>query len=133
MPMYAVEALDLGMRFLSFDAAHAAKVDAMGLRRVPLNQELYPQITEPDIATIDFSGWPVYTLESTPDEWVRFFCDALDNRKDRIPFYAPGPKSALGEGVLPLDRMTRDTPEGPLYAPLHPAAEAFWKEKGYLS
>ncbi|MBM2810986.1 MAG: hypothetical protein HW416_1745 [Chloroflexi bacterium] len=133
MPMYAVEALDLGMRFLSFDDEHAKKVDAMGLKRVPLNKELYPQITETGVQTIDFSGWPVYTLASTSDEWVRFFCEALDTRKDKIPFYAPGPVSALGDGGLPLDRMCRDTMEGPLYAPLHPAAEAYWREKGYLT
>ena len=34
--------------------------------------------------------------------------------------------------TLPLDRMCQDTPEGPLYAPLHQAAEAYWREHGYL-
>jgi TRAP-type uncharacterized transport system substrate-binding protein len=28
--------------------------------------------------------------------------------------------------------MCRDTLEGPLDIPLHPAAESFWREQGYL-
>jgi TRAP-type uncharacterized transport system substrate-binding protein len=28
--------------------------------------------------------------------------------------------------------MCRDTIEGPLTIPLHPAAERFWRERGYL-
>ncbi len=41
--------------------------------------------------------------------------------EDRIPW----------EG-LPLERMCRHTLEGPLDIPLHPAAESFWRERGYL-
>ena len=51
---------------------------------------------------------------------------ALEARKDRLP---PG----TGEGPLPLDVMCKDTAEGPLGIPLHPAAERFWREQGYLS
>jgi TRAP-type uncharacterized transport system substrate-binding protein len=29
--------------------------------------------------------------------------------------------------------MCRDTPEGPLDVPLHPGAERYWREAGYLS
>ena len=31
-----------------------------------------------------------------------------------------------------LMRMVRDTPEGHLEVPLHPAAERFWRQCGYL-
>ena len=37
-----------------------------------------------------------------------------------------------GDGPLPLGRMCQDTPEGPMYIPLQRAAEAYWKERGYL-
>ncbi len=50
---------------------------------------------------------------------------ALEARKDRIPWQ--------GEGPLPLERMCRDTPETPLDIPLHPAAERFWHDRGYLT
>ena len=131
MPMYAAEALDLGMRFLNFGDDDLKKIEAMGLRRVPIDRQAYPEITE-DVSSIDFSGWPVYTLEDTPDEWVTLFCESLEARKDRIPFFAPG-GSGSGGGGLPLDRMCRDTTDGPMYAPLHPAAERFWRTQGYLS
>jgi len=73
---------------------------------------------------VDFSGWPVFCLESTPDNMVRAFCAGLDNRKDRIPWY--------GEGPMRLDLMVKDTKEAPMLIPLHPAAEVFWRERGYL-
>ena len=33
---------------------------------------------------------------------------------------------------LPVEKMCRDSPETPLDVPLHPAAERFWRERGYL-
>ncbi len=36
-------------------------------------------------------------------------------------------------GPLALDRMCRNTPETPLDIPLHPAAERFWRDRGYLT
>ena len=94
------------------------------MRRLIIPKQEYPRL-ERDVPTVDFSGWPVFCLESTPDERVRAFCAGLEARKDRIPWY--------GEGPLPLHLMCRDTDEGPLTIPLHPAAERFWREQGYLS
>lgn len=130
MPMYAGAALDAGMRFLKFDQDDLHQLEAMGLRRVRLTRDDYASMTE-DAWAIDFSGWTVYTLDSTPDDVVTFFCAALEARKDRIPFFATDGFSS-GEGELPLSQMCRDTREGPLYVPLHPAAERFWRERGYL-
>jgi hypothetical protein len=53
-----------------------------------------------------------------------YTCEALEARKDRIPWY--------GEGPMRLDLMCKGTREGPLPIPLHPAAEAFWRKQGYL-
>jgi len=52
------------------------------------------------------------------------FCRALDASKDRVPWAEDTP--------LPLAQMVRDTPEGHLEVLLHPAAEKFWRERGYL-
>ena len=41
--------------------------------------------------TLDFSGWPVFCLESAPEEMIYKFCEALEARKDRIPWYGKGP------------------------------------------
>ena len=51
-------------------------------------------------------------------------CNALEARREQIPWEDPGP--------LPLERMCVDGPGVPIPAPLHPAAESFWRGRGYL-
>ena len=75
--------------------------------------------------TLDFSGFMVYTHADVPDDLVRSVCAAIEARKDRI-------HPDKGDPPLRLDLMCRDTPEGPIGIPLHPAAERFWGEQGYL-
>jgi TRAP-type uncharacterized transport system substrate-binding protein len=77
-----------------------------------------------DVPTLDFSGFAVYTHARVPDAVITSICVALEARKDRIGWQEPGP--------LPIDQMCRDTAAGPLMIPLHPAAERFWRERGYL-
>jgi TRAP-type uncharacterized transport system substrate-binding protein len=117
------QALDAGMRFLPLEEEHIERLEEIGFRRAVLSKEEYPKLPT-DVISIDFSGWPIFTHANVSDDIVRSFCIALDNRKDRIPWQ--------GEGPLPLERMCQDNPEGPLDVPLHPAAEMFWHERGYL-
>lgn len=123
LQMWAVRALELGMRFLPVDEPQLQQMEAMGVPRVAITPQEYPALKE-DVWTIDFSGWPVFTLASTPDRIITSFCQALENRKARIPWY--------GEGPMRLDLMCQDTREGPLALPLHPAAERFWQSMGYI-
>ena len=89
-----------------------------------VTKEEFPALPE-TVWTVDFSGWPVFCRADASDQLVTNFCAALDARKDRIPWY--------GQGPMRLDLMVKDTKEGPLMIPLHPAAEAYWKSVGYLS
>jgi TRAP-type uncharacterized transport system substrate-binding protein len=116
-------ALELGMSFLSLDETILRRLEAVGLRRGLIERKYFPKLGA-DIATLDFSGWPIYTRENTSDELVVDFCRALEASKDRVPWAKDAP--------LPLAQMVRDTPEGHLEVPLHPAAEQFWREMGYL-
>jgi TRAP-type uncharacterized transport system substrate-binding protein len=116
-------ALELGMTFLSLDETILPRLEAVGLRRGLIEQKYFPKLAA-DIPTLDFSGWPIYTRENTSDELVVDFCRALEASKDRVPWAKDAP--------LPLAQMVRDTPEGHLEVPLHPAAEQFWREGGYL-
>jgi TRAP-type uncharacterized transport system substrate-binding protein len=116
-------ALELGMTFLSLDDAILQRLESVGLRRGLIECKNFPKLAA-DVATLDFSGWPIYTIESTPDDIVRDFCRALEESKERIPW-------AKAE-ALPLGQMVRDTREGHLEVSLHPAAENFWRERGYL-
>ena len=75
------------MRLLSLDEPLLQKPEAMGLRRIQLTSELNARIpAEVDVATLDFSGWPVFTRADVSDDFVRRFCAGLEARKDRIPW-----------------------------------------------
>ena len=116
-------AAEAGMRVLPLDEAILTKLEGLGLRRALIPMARYPKLPN-DVPTLDFSGFAVYTHADVPDAVVTSVCAALEARKDRIGWQEPGP--------LPLDWMCRDTPDGPLVIPLHPAAERFWRERGYL-
>ena len=123
LPMYAHRALELGMRFLPVDEPNLRQLEAMGLPRVSIEPGEYGPMPE-TVWTVDFSGWPVFCLESTSDQLVRSFCAGLDARKDRIPWY--------GKGPMDLEKMVSNTREAPMAIPLHRAAEKYWREHGYL-
>ncbi len=123
LPMFGDRALQLGMRFLPVDEPELQKLEAMGHRRVVIPRSQYPALPE-DVWTVDFSGWPVFCLESTPDDLVTAFCTAVEARKDKIPWY--------GQGPMDLRAMVSDTVDAPMTIPLHPAAKRFWQQQGYL-
>jgi TRAP-type uncharacterized transport system substrate-binding protein len=116
-------ALASGMRILPLGESLLDRLEDLGLRRGVLSRRRYPKLNN-DVSTLDFSGFPVYTHADVPESLVTSICSALEARRGSILWE--------GEGSLPLDRMCRDTPEGPLNIPLHPAAERFWRERGYL-
>jgi NMT1-like family len=116
-------AAEAGMRVLPLDESMLAKLEAIGLRRALIPKARYPKLPD-DVPTLDFSGFAVYTHASVPDAVIKSICAALEARKDRIGWQEPGP--------LPLERMCHDTADGPLVIPLHPAAERFWRQRGYL-
>ena len=116
-------ALELGMTFLSLDETILQRLEAAGLRRGIMERKYFPKLAA-DVPTLDFSGWPIYTHRDTPDSLVTDFCAALEASKAQIPW--------AQDASLPLAQMVRDTPEGHLEVPLHPAAERYWRECGYL-
>jgi TRAP-type uncharacterized transport system substrate-binding protein len=83
----------------------------------------FPRLTA-DVLTLDFSGWTVFVREDADDTLVTRICAALEARKARIPWD--------GEGPLPVERMCREAPDTPQLVPLHPAAERYWRKRGYL-
>jgi len=114
---------ELNMELLPVDEDVLAKMDALGLHRATLPRALFPNLPV-DVPTLDFSGWPVYTSVHASDDFIYEFCRALDVRRAHIIWQQPGP--------LPIGDMCRDTPSAPLRIPLHPAAERYWTDAGYL-
>lgn len=125
IPRWASLVPGAGMRFLSLEEPLLQKLEAMGFRRGIIPRARFPELPS-DVVSVDFSGFPVFTRADVPDEIITAFCAALEARKDRVPWEGVGP-------ALPLDRMCRDTAEGPRDVPLHPAAERFWASRGYLT
>jgi TRAP-type uncharacterized transport system substrate-binding protein len=116
-------AMQQKMRFLPIEEPERGKLAAMGLRIEAMPRSIFPMLPA-DVPAVDFSGFPVFTHADTPESLVYDFSKALDARKAQIPYQQPGP--------LPTEVMCKDTPEGPLDVPLHPGAERYWKEAGYL-
>jgi uncharacterized protein len=116
-------ALDAGIRILPLSETTVAKLEAIGYRRAYLRKSVFPKLPN-DVLTLDFSGWPIFVHEQLPDAMVTRLCAALDARKHLIPWE--------GEGPLPVERMCRDADDTPQQVPLHPAAERYWRQCGYL-
>jgi len=116
-------ALDAGLIALPLGASATASLEKIGYRPAVVSQALYPKLPA-DVNSIDFSGWPIFVHAETPDGIVRQMCAALDARKHLIPWQ--------GDGPLPVELMCLDRPATPIDVPLHPAAAAYWHERGYL-
>jgi TRAP-type uncharacterized transport system substrate-binding protein len=122
-PVWVDVALDAGMTILPLAEATVRTLEAMGYRRAFIRKADFPRLPC-DVLTIDFSGWTIFVPAGLDDDIVRRLCAGLDARKDLIPWEQPGP--------LPVERMCLDAPDTPLDVALHPAAERFWRERGYL-
>ena len=117
-------ALDAGMTILPLAEETVRKLEALGYRRGIIEKRLYPRLPA-DVLTLDFSGWTIFVHAEASDALVESICEALDARKHLIPWQ--------GDGPLPVERMCRDAPDTPMDVPLHPAAERYWRRRGYLA
>ncbi len=117
------DTIPAGMTVLNMKEETIAKLEKIGHKRAIARKADFPNFPG-DITTIDFSGWPIFVHADAPDVLVTQICTAFEARKHLIPWQYEGP--------LPLERMSRDCEDAPLTAPLHPAAERFWKQCGYL-
>ena len=71
---------------------------------------------------IDYSGWPLYTRASLPDDDAYKVCEALSARKDEI--YWEDSYTGIGQ-------LGEDTDATPRDIPLHPGAEKWYREHGF--
>jgi TRAP-type uncharacterized transport system substrate-binding protein len=117
------QALDAGIKILPLAEATVVALEAMGYRRAILPRSTYHKLPQ-DVLSLDFSGWTVFVHAEADDDLVTQICAGLLARKARIPWEEPG--------ELPVERMAREAPDTPQTVPLHPAAERFWRSRGYL-
>lgn len=121
---WANAALEAGVTLLPLNEATVRKLEAMGYRRAVMPKAEYPRLPA-DLLTLDFSGWTAFVHAEAEDALVAEICAGLDARKAQIPWEEEGP--------LPVERMCREARDTPQTVPLHPAAERYWRSRGYLS
>jgi hypothetical protein len=116
-----------GARLLPLSPRHLEALQAQGFRRGLIERSRYPSLPG-DVPAVDYSGWPIYCRADTPGPLVEKFCRALVTRREHIVWDIGG----VRQPPLPLERMVRESPDTPLDVPMHPRAEAVWRQHGYL-
>ena len=116
-------AIERGFRFLPIEGGLRDRVTAAGFDLLTLTEGRIPGLRHP-VSSVDFSGWPMIVHAEMPDDLAYALCEAIEARKLLIPT----------DNFRPLDlaqlcSVGEETPRG---APLHPGAERFYRERGYL-
>ncbi len=115
-------ALDNGYEVLHLDEDVIEAMEELGFKRAVIPKRRFPGLKE-DVRTVDFSGWPVITHQWLSDDMAYSLCEAIYRRRRDIPVDAPR---------LNIRQVCRDTDAGPLGIPLHPGAQKFYEQMGYL-
>ncbi len=115
-------ALASGMRFLDLDPASRGQLKEAGWAVVPVQTAL-PEVRE-SIMCPSFSGWPIFTRERLSAEIVYLLVQALEQAGDRMVWDTEEP--------VTLADLCRGTDAAPFDVPLHPGAERYYRERGYL-
>lgn len=115
--------VDQGFRYLPVDGKALGRLRAMGYRPSVVPTSRFQGMPE-DVKTVDFSGWPMVVHADMPDDVAYALCEAIEARKDLIPT----------DNYKPLDvaQLCANDEEAPRDVPLHPGAERFYRERGYL-
>jgi TRAP-type uncharacterized transport system substrate-binding protein len=112
-------ALDAEYQVLELESDVLTSLEAIGWRRAGLPKQRFPRL-ERDRQAIDYSGWPLYTRASLPDEVAYRVCEAIAQRFEHMPW-------TEDEFDRP-ELLGRDTEVTPLDVPLHPGAERWYRE-----
>ncbi len=123
IPVWLDTAVEHGYMPLELEDGIMKQMEDIGWRKVVLPKSVFKGLDR-DYETIDYSGWPLYTRESLPDDVAYSMCAAIGARVDEIKW-----EDGAYTG---LDQIGRDTESTPLDVPLHPGAEKWYREQGYL-
>jgi TRAP-type uncharacterized transport system substrate-binding protein len=118
--MWLPVALENGFEPVALEDDVWSKMTALGWRRVKLPKSWSP-LLKADHDCIDYSGWPLYTRESMPEDDVYKIIEAVAARNDEMPWEDNFPGSA---------NLGSDADQTPRDVPLHPGAAKWYREQG---
>jgi uncharacterized protein len=85
---------------------------------------------ERPVRTVDFSGWLVFCREDMPEEWAYAVAQACDVTREQVTQALRDPE------LLTWNPASWANPSGYMFThtsiPLHPGAEAYARERGYV-
>lgn len=113
------------LRFLPLDDDVLRHFETRGIPRSTIAKGRLRGV-DADVPTLDFSGWVMMARGDLPDEFTYLVVKMLDERKELIHELFPDSYAGL-TGRIDLARDVKT-----LTFPLHPGAEAYYREKGYL-
>ncbi len=113
--------------FLSVDEEIIDRLDQkLGLGKVVIGTERFPSLTR-DIRTVGFGGWLLFCNAELPDEIAHIITQAaIETRHAIEKKYGGGNFPSITSEINP-ESMCRDC-----LIPLHPGAEAYYRDCGYL-
>lgn len=116
-------AVDHGFRYLPVDGEILERLAVVGYRPSVVPKSRFRGMAE-DVKTVDFSGWPMVVHADMPNDVAYALCEAIEARKALIPTdnYKP----------LEVAQLCANDEEAPCDVPLHPGAERFYRERGFL-
>lgn len=112
--------------FLSVDEEVLARCREMGMVPGILEKGRLRGV-EADVPTIDASGWALYCAEDMSYDLAYLTARAIDKQKEAISARFTGPTAGMTKPINDMRSVCRDLP-----VPLHPGAEAYYREQGYL-
>lgn len=117
-------AVDSGFVYLPIEGEVLKRLSSMGYRTSIVPQSRFKGLPA-DVATVDFSGWPMVVRADMPNDVAYALCEAIEKRQKLIPT----------DNFKPLDiaQLCANDDEAPYNVPLHPGARRFYRERGYLS
>lgn len=113
------------LRYLPLDEDVLAHCASLGMPAGVLERGRLRGVEE-DVPTLDFSGWVLYCSADLPEELAYLAIRALDEQRETITARFTGPTPPM-TSPFELGRAAADVP-----VPLHPGAEAYYREHGHL-
>ena len=116
---------DYDMVFLPIEEDAMKRLEARGWKGGVIEKGRFRGVTE-DVPAIDFSGWILFCREDMDEELAYLTIEAIDEQKDSINEVFAGPFGAMTTPIG-METIATDPP-----VPLHPGAERYYREHGYI-